>query len=264
MVPKLLVLALAFYREPLRFSHLVDPTRSLPEAFGQWLAAANKALTPGALEATAAALNTQLETLRKAFLFFLRQTLLSLRADHYRTLGLSRHSSEASIKRHCNLLVRLFHPDRVPDATERNSILTARINSAYQTLCDPRTRRHYDSRLPPLPHGSQTRDWGMDFFRPSESTPRFNASASTGYPLSLPGHPRRAIIWVFAASALIFFGLLTLKDAATGQSGADFGHRFRSSLPQGWKADSCPDSKPRTRQRPTCHAGDQTRKCNHP
>lgn len=210
MVPKLLVLALAFYREPLRFGHLVDPTRSLPEAFGHWLAAASKALTPGEIEATAAALNTQPETLREAFLFFLRQTLLSPRADHYRTLGLSRHSSEASIKHHHTLLVRLFHPDRVPDETERNSILTARINSAYQTLCDPRTRRHYDSCLPPLPHDSRTRDCGTDFFRPSESTPRFSALASTRYPPSLPSHPRRPIVWVFATSVLILLVLLTL------------------------------------------------------
>jgi len=52
--------------------------RPLSAAFGQWLAAASRALAAGEIEA----LDMPPEALREAFLFFLRQTLLSPQADH--------------------------------------------------------------------------------------------------------------------------------------------------------------------------------------
>ncbi len=205
MVPKLLVLALEFHRAPLSFSHLTDPARPLPEAFGHWLAAASKALAPGEIEATAEVLDTQPEVLREAFLFFIRQTLLSPQADHYRILGLSRGSSEASIKRNYSLLVRLFHPDRVADETERNSRLTARINSAYQALCDPQMREHYDLHLPPVPDDDQTWNCVPDFFQPREPDPEFDVFARS--PPALSNRLRWVITWLLAAVVIILLVL---------------------------------------------------------
>jgi len=154
MAPPLLVLALDVHRAPFAFRHLSDPQRPLPEPFGTWLAEANAALAPSQVEATAAALGTTAADLRDAYLFLLRQMLLSPQADHYRVLGLARECSAEDIKHHHGSLVRLFHPDRFPDRLqddgERSVALTARINHAYQVLRDPEARRRYDLSLPPL------------------------------------------------------------------------------------------------------------------
>jgi len=210
MAPQLLVLALAFHRAPLRFLHLTDPAQPLPEAFGKWLAEAAKALAPGNIQASAAALDTRPEELQQAFLFFLRQTLLTPRSDHYRVLGLSRHSSEAYIKQHHGLMVRMFHPDRMPGETERNSMLTARINAAYRTLCDPQARRRYDMSLPRLAEGDQPRISSSAFFRPSEPTSKFRFF---GRRRLFPSNRLRWIFaWTLAVSAFFTLVFVALKD----------------------------------------------------
>jgi hypothetical protein len=176
MAASLLVLALAFHRAPLAFRHLTDPQRPLPEGFGAWLTEASAALAPAHLEGTAADLGTAPEALREAYLFLLRQVLLVPQADHYRVLGLGQNCSPEAVKQHHGLLVRLFHPDRLPESDERGGSLTARINNAYQILKDPQARRRYDKRLPP-PSGDGR--WSEDpraFFRPQGPV--------------LPGEPR--------------------------------------------------------------------------
>jgi len=210
MAPQLLVLALAFHRAPLHFLHLTDPAQPLPEAFGKWLAEAAKAIAPGNIKASAAALDARPEELQQAFLFFLRQTLLTPRADHYRILGLSRHSSEAYIKQNHGLMVRMFHPDRMPGETERNSMLTARINAAYRTLCDPQARRRYDMSLPQLTASDQSRISSSAFFQPSEPASEFRVLGRRRF---FPTNPLRWILaWTLAVSAFFTLVFVALRD----------------------------------------------------
>jgi hypothetical protein len=198
MVPPLLVLALEFHQAPIRFGHLTDPTRPLPDAFGDWLVESSSALSRANIQGTAERLGTRPEALLDAFHFFLRQVLLTPRADHYRVLGLSRHSPMASVKRHHGLLVRFFHPDRRSGTDERSGLLTARINAAYQVLRDPDARGRYDQVLP----RSEQASWGeadSDFFRPQAPL----VPITGGVPISptplVPGRP----LWLWALAGIL-------------------------------------------------------------
>ena len=168
MAPELLVLAVEFHRAPLRFRHLTDRSQPLPEGFESWLAESSAALAPGSIDATAAAMGLTPTALQESFLFFLRHTLLLPSADQYRILGLSRDSSAETIKHNYSLLVRLFHPDRVPTQDERRIALTARINAAYHTLRDPKARAQYDRQLPPLLLDPEGHAQGRDFFKAND------------------------------------------------------------------------------------------------
>ena len=141
----------------------------MPEAFGDWLVESSVALAPTRISDTAASLGTHPEALREAFLFLLRQILMPSRADHYRVLGLSRRCKTESIKRNYSLLVRLFHPDRMPEGDERGVVLAARINAAYQVLRDPEARARYDRGLPASCHGGPSQGDALGFFRARES-----------------------------------------------------------------------------------------------
>lgn len=204
MVPELLVLAVEFYRAPLRFGHLTDTTQPLPEAFGTWLLESGNAMAAGRMQATASTLGIPGKELRDAFSFFLRQTLLSPQADHYRVLGLSRNCPQDTIKRHHQLLVRTFHPDRNPGQAERGIALTARINAAYQTLRDPTSRRRYDLGLPPQEEGVRSKTHGPGFFRPLGPMSRYSSRARLLTRVRM--HPHPLILWVLAC--MIVAGLL--------------------------------------------------------
>jgi curved DNA-binding protein CbpA len=150
MVPKLLVVAVEFYRAQARFGYLTDPSQPLPHDFDVWLSDSCAAVSPRNLETTAAALGIAPKALHDAFLFFLRCTLLVPEADHYRVLGLPRGCSTDAVKQHHGLLVNLFHPDRGPGEDAGRVELTARINAAYRTLRDAKARARYDAQLAPL------------------------------------------------------------------------------------------------------------------
>lgn len=209
MVPELLVLAVEFHRTPLRFEHLTDPTRPLPDGFGGWLLESGVALAAGNIEATAATLGVSSQALREAFLFFVRQTLLLPGADHYRVLGLSRGCPAESVKRHYSLLVRLFHPDRMPGEDEHRIVLTARINAAYQTLRDADARSRYDRQFPPSLAGSPAAAERLDFFRPRDPIKPF---ARTQRPADRSGlRSRPIVLWVLAClgtGGLLFLALV--------------------------------------------------------
>ena len=201
MVPPLLLLALEFHQAPLRFRHLTDPRRPLPEAFGVWLAESSAALAPAHVEATAEALGTAPDAIRDAYLFLLRQVLLLPQADHYRVLGLARGCSSESIKRHHGLLVRLFHPDRLQEDGERCAALTARINNAHHVLRDPEARRLYDQRLPPLPAGERSNDDPAAFFRPQG--PLVPVGLRPGIPTALASRTGSLLWWALGCVVLM-------------------------------------------------------------
>ena len=206
MAAPLLVLALEFHRAPLRFRHLTDLQRPLPEAFGDWLTESSAALAPAHIQATANALGTSPQTLRDAYLFFLRQVLLLPQADHYRILGLTRNCSSESIKQHHGLLVRLFHPDRLQEDGERSGALTARINHAHQVLRDPQARRLYDRHLPPLWGGEGSNGDAVDFFRPHGRLVPVDRQART--PSALRSRAPWVLFWTLGC-----VGMMTLLYA---------------------------------------------------
>lgn len=207
MVPKLLVLALDFHRAPLRYRHLTDPSRPLPDAFGDWLVEASAAIAAGRVQTTAAALGSSPDELKESLLFLLRQILLVSGADRYRVLGLSRSCSTETVKQHHGLLVRLFHPDRYSHDDGRSVALTARINAAYQTLRDPQTRRRYDSRLP---DGARANEDAVTFFCPHDplALAYTRTQNPTQNPWGLPSLVRPALLW--ALSGILLAALVYL------------------------------------------------------
>ncbi len=144
MVPDLIILALDYYRTPLRFSHLADPERALSESLENLIDDIGSVLSPQIVEAAAKALGIRPTEVERAVHFFLRHVLLSPRNDHYRVLGLSENASDEAIRRHYQLLIGIFHPDRFGDDSEYDTACTARINEAYDVLKHPAERRKYD------------------------------------------------------------------------------------------------------------------------
>lgn len=69
-----------------------------------------------------------------------------METNHYRTLGVHKHSTESAIKLAWNLLARINHPDKTnndPAAADR----MAMINVAYGVLKNPKERKRYDKVL---------------------------------------------------------------------------------------------------------------------
>lgn len=147
MLPDLLAVALEFHRAPLRFAKLTDPARPLPSGFEGLLREMAEALLPANLSQVAERLQRPPEEIEAAARFFVRQVLLVPGADHYRVLGVSRKAAEDVIRQHYQLLVRLFHPDRIGADSDTGARETARLNAAYQALRDPVARQRYAKRL---------------------------------------------------------------------------------------------------------------------
>ncbi|MFB1490603.1 MULTISPECIES: DnaJ domain-containing protein [unclassified Thiocapsa] len=166
MAAPLVELALDYYRDPLAYRHLAEVERTLPQGFGTLLAEFCTALASARIAQTAEQLAAGPAEIEEAARFFVRHALLSPAGDFYRHLGLNRDASQESIRHHYQLLIRMFHPDRVDASTEVGAFYATRINLAYQTLRDPETRATYDLGLPDLTAGFSETDPAW-FFRPS-------------------------------------------------------------------------------------------------
>ncbi|WP_341526172.1 DnaJ domain-containing protein [Nostoc sp. UHCC 0302] len=66
-------------------------------------------------------------------------------SNHYETLKVSRHASQAEIKQAYRRLVKLFHPDSNQETADNERII--RINAAYEVLGDTQNRHNYDQKL---------------------------------------------------------------------------------------------------------------------
>jgi molecular chaperone DnaJ len=66
-------------------------------------------------------------------------------SNHYITLKVSPHASQAEIKQAYRRLVKLFHPDSNQETADKEEII--RINAAYEVLGDSQSRRNYDQKL---------------------------------------------------------------------------------------------------------------------
>ena len=166
MAAPLVELALDYYRDPLAYRHLAEVERPLPQGFGALLAEFCTALSSARIAQTAAQLAADPGEMEEAARFFVRHVLLSPAGDFYRHLGLNRDAPQESIRHHYQLLIRMFHPDRVDASTEVGAFYATRINLAYQMLRDPETRAVYDRGLPDLAGGFTETDPAW-FFRPS-------------------------------------------------------------------------------------------------
>lgn len=131
---RLIEFALAYYREPLRYPRLADVHHHLPAGFAAMMPAFGAALAPRNLPATAAALNASPEEVLAAGRFLIRQVLLAPGATPWRMLGFEAEAPAAQIRRHYQLLIRLFHPDRRSNLSELDTEYASRLNSAYHAL----------------------------------------------------------------------------------------------------------------------------------
>lgn len=66
-------------------------------------------------------------------------------SNHYETLKVSPHASQAEIKQAYRRLVKLFHPDSNQDTANHEQII--QINAAYEVLGDTQSRLNYDQQL---------------------------------------------------------------------------------------------------------------------
>ncbi len=130
----LVELALAYYREPLRYPHLTDPRQPLPAGFANLVPAFGSVLASRHLEATAAALAARPEEVLEAARFFVRHVLLAPGASHARELGFDGEATPDQVRQHYQLLIRLFHPDRQARLSDVDTGYAARLNAAYQVL----------------------------------------------------------------------------------------------------------------------------------
>ena len=151
MVPALVELALDYYRNPVAYSHVADLSRPLPRGFPEFFKEFGAALSSSRIEQTAAQLSTDVHELEEAARFFVRHVLLDPAGDYYRYLGLFRDATRESIRSHYMLLIRMFHPDRVAEATDADLAYSSRLNAAYHVLHDPEERARYDQGLPKAP-----------------------------------------------------------------------------------------------------------------
>jgi len=130
----LVELALAYYREPLRYPRLSDPRHPLPAGFAALVPAFGMALAPRHIVDTASALAASPEEISEAARFLIRQVLLAPGASPLRMLGFEAEATPARIRQHYHLLIRLFHPDRQVRLSDLDTDYAARLNSAYQAL----------------------------------------------------------------------------------------------------------------------------------
>lgn len=77
----------------------------------------------------------------------------SARPDHYATLGLHRHCTDAQIRTAYRLLAKQLHPD-VNGGSREALTQTQALNAAYEILSDPDRRREYDRELAAPPKTS--------------------------------------------------------------------------------------------------------------
>jgi len=144
MIPPLVSLALDYYRNPLSYGHLADGSFPLPRGFTQEFSALCSALSPQHMDTTAQLLNSSADELEAAARFFARHVLLDPSVNHYRCLGVSPRATRDEIRLHYLFLIKLFHPDRLHEATAADVACSRRVNAAYEVLADADKRARYD------------------------------------------------------------------------------------------------------------------------
>jgi len=100
-------------------------------------------------------------------------------SNHYETLNIHPHASQAEIKQAYRRLVKQFHPDSNPETADREQII--RINAAYEVLGDTQSRQTYDRQSGIDKHQRSSRQ--TDFRTQQQQR---TATAQTQYQASRP------------------------------------------------------------------------------
>lgn len=216
MAPELFVLALEFYRAPLRFRQLTDPKAPLHPSFDRFFGDLGAVLGGNRIADTATELGTTEQELVEAALFLVRHIMLAPGSDCYRILGLSRDASPQTVRRHYLILAGLLHPDRHPGAeAEHNPALLVRVNLAYETLSSPEARQRYDAALPR--QGRKIR-WVRPAALPPTEAPRVAAWHHMGARVAGPRFVLALIAIGLVAGLIVFWA-----STSTGRRGSTAG-----------------------------------------
>ncbi len=167
MAAVLIDIALAYYREPLRYRRLSDSRCPLPRGFDALVPDFSAALSTRHIDETAAGLGTTPEEILEAARFFLRHVLLGPDSSHYRHLGLCADASTQRVRQHYQLLIRFFHPDAHSDGNDPDAYST-RLNAAYHILRDEQARARYDEEQAAAGQAVICDEDLWHFFKPSD------------------------------------------------------------------------------------------------
>jgi curved DNA-binding protein CbpA len=152
-----------------------------------------------------------LENLQEACRFYIEQTLFRRDADHYRLLGLNPGADEPQIKEHHRLLMRLFHPDRLPESNDWKDNYVNRINHAYNVLRDESSRQRYDMERETEPMTTDPAQAG----KRSPVIAGYRSGRNEAYPSASNRKSQRVPIYVMsgvALSAILFVGSVYLDN----------------------------------------------------
>jgi hypothetical protein len=178
-------------------------------------------------------------------------------------LGLSRGCKSETIKRNYSLLVRMFHPDRLPGGDDRWVVLTARVNAAYHVLRNPDTRERYDRGLPALSRSSRLQGDPRGFFRARDPV---EPLVWRPQPVSRRRRwPRPRLYWLLAVvpiAALVFLileepGSPMLRVDPERADQASLGPSYLGSLAAKWMTED-PATGPAVRAQPAAGSGAQS------
>lgn len=216
MVPQLVSLALDYHRDPLAFRHLGEVCRPLPDGFEDLFAEFCAVLAPARIAETAEQFAVEPGELQEAARFLVRHALLNPESDHYRCLGLNRGAEPEAIRRHYQLLIRMFHPDRAEASTEFWAFHATRINLAYQTLRDAEARRDYDSGLPEHESRETTLAW---FFRAQQPLIEFDYTKRPAR-RSLSRRSKSRPVWLYRLGLAVVAGSMLVLVSAMNREPA--------------------------------------------
>lgn len=137
--------------------------------------------------------------------FFVRHVLLRPGTSHYALLGLPADATQATVREHYRLLIRLTHPDFTPSKDPWPDDAAARVNLAYDVLSNPGKRSDYDQLLKaPVQAGPAP---------VASVTPPLRAKASA-WPAGKK-HPKRNLYIFSGLTAFSAIGMLGLFMAST-------------------------------------------------
>lgn len=127
----LVKLAVKSYRREIDANLILLPN----DADGAFEALLHVAAGDGAwMKLATSTINTQPSELKKAALLLVTQLSFEKSKDAYSVLGLNALATEASIKHHYRLMMRLFHPDKVKFADKKAKAYASEINRAMESI----------------------------------------------------------------------------------------------------------------------------------
>lgn len=138
--------------------------------------------------------------IEEAAAFFIEQILLDRRADSYRLLGGSPHSTHAELRRNMALLMRWLHPDRKSQrstlALDRE-VFAGRVSRAWENVKSEERRASYDAQHAAASHTASVSTKGTARpTAPFRAATRLPVRRPVPHGMHLAGWPRaRPVSW---------------------------------------------------------------------